>query len=314
MEKGLFELKIDAKFRSLIRPLFPKEYQQLEENLMRDGCIDPIITWNGYIIDGHNRYEICKRRKIPFSVMPFSFDCREAAEIWICTNQLGRRNLSDEARRFLIGKQYEAEKVITMNRNPLGVNQHSVRKDQQERITHKRTAQRIGEDNHISGGSVEKYAAYAKAVDEIEEKNPEMAASILAGKYRVSHRNVMELAKLSSEKIEKVRQRIEDLQRPMGQYRQIRAILQTSEDKNKERDALSVTVKDMPKFDPDAEMVGLSLTVPSWTSSLERMCLKDLSNVTEKAKQNMAKNLNELKQQIDKLLNSIGVTYNGRQL
>ena len=312
MEKGLYQLKIDPKFRSLIRPLFPKEYQQLEENLVRDGCRDPIITWNGYIIDGHNRYEICTRRKIPFSVMPISFDCREAAEIWICTNQLGRRNLADEARSFLIGKQYEAEKIVSMNRNPQGVNQHSVSNDQQERVTHRRTAQRIGEENHISGGSVEKYAAYAKAVDEIEQKDPEMATNILAGKYKVSHHNVIELAKLPGEKIERVRQRIESLQKPMGLYSQIRTILQSSEDKNREQEPLPVTVKDMPKYDPDAEMVGLSLTVPSWTSSLERMCQKDLSNVTDKAKHDMAKTLNKLKRQIDILLNTIGENNHGR--
>ena len=312
MEKGLYKLKIDPKFQSLIRPLYPKEYQQLEENLMRDGCRDPIITWNGYIIDGHNRYEICTRRKIPFAVLPVSLDCREAAEIWICTNQLGRRNLADEARRFLIGKQYEAEKVISMNRNPLGVNQHSGNDDQKEYITHRRTAQRIGEENHISGGSVEKYATYAKAVDEIEQKNPEMAASILAGKYKISHNNVLELAKLPEEKIEKVRQRIESLQKPMGLYGQIRTILQTSEDRIKEQEPLPITVKDMPQYDPDAEVVGLSLTVPSWTSSLERIRQKDLSDVSEKAKQDMAKNLNELKRQIDKLLNAIGATHHGR--
>lgn len=312
MEKGLYQLKIDPKFRSLIRPLYPKEYQQLEENLMRDGCRDPIITWNGYIIDGHNRYEICTRRKIPFAVLPVSLDCREAAEIWICTNQLGRRNLADEARHFLIGKQYEAEKVISMNRNPQGVNQHSVGENRQERATHRRTAQRIGEENHISGGSVEKYATYAKAVDEIQHKNPEMAASILAGKYKISHNNVLELAKLPEEKIEKVRQRIESLQKPMGLYGQIRTILQTSEDRIKEQEPLTTTVKDMPKYDPDAEIVGLSLTVPSWTSSLERIRQKDLSDVSDKAKQDMAKNLNDLKRQIDILLNTIGAAHHGR--
>jgi len=313
MEKGFYQLKIDPKFRSLIRPLYPKEYQQLEENLVRDGCRDPIITWNEIIVDGHNRYEICTRRHIPFAVLPLSFDCREAAEIWICTNQLGRRNLADEARRFLIGKQYEAEKIISMNRNPMGINQHpSQATERSERITHRRTAERIGAENHISGGSVEKYAAYARAVDEIEQKSPEMAANILAGKYKVSHNNVMELAKLPREKIEKVRKRIEDLQKPMGLYGQIRTILQTTEEKGNEQEPLKTTVKDMPKFDPDAQVVGLSLTLPSWTSSLERVRSEDLTEVSEDAKANLQKNLNDLKRQIDKLLNAIGATRHGR--
>jgi len=312
MDKGFYELKIDPRFRSLIRPLYPKEYKQLEENLMRDGCRDPIITWNGFIIDGHNRYEICTRRHIPFAVLPMSFDCREAVEIWICTNQLGRRNLADEARHFLIGKQYEAEKAISMNRNPLGINQHPFKTiDGMEKITRKRTAERIGEENHISGGSVEKYAAYARAVDEIERKSPKMAARILAGTYKVSHNNVLELAKLPPEKIEKVRKRIEDLQKPMGLYGQIRTILQTTEEKMKEQEPLKTTVKDMPKFDPDAQVVGLSLTVPSWTSSLERLLQENVMDASEKARADLQKNLNDLKRQIDKLLNAIGATRHG---
>ena len=52
-------LKIDPEFKDLIRPLRRKEYLQLEENILDEGCRDPIIIWNDYIIDGHNRYSIC---------------------------------------------------------------------------------------------------------------------------------------------------------------------------------------------------------------------------------------------------------------
>ena len=62
------ELQIDPEFKRLIKPLQTKENLQLENNIIMDGCRDAIITWNGIIIDGHNRYEICKRRNIPFEV------------------------------------------------------------------------------------------------------------------------------------------------------------------------------------------------------------------------------------------------------
>ena len=107
MERGFEQLIIDEEFRTLIRPLRRDEYQQLEINLSVDGCRDPIITWNRIIIDGHNRYEICNRRHIPYAVTEMKFDSREDAVIWICTNQLGRRNITEETRKYLIGKQYE---------------------------------------------------------------------------------------------------------------------------------------------------------------------------------------------------------------
>ena len=108
----IYNLKIDDDFRNLIRPLMRQEYLQLESNLISDGCLTPIITWNGVIVDGHNRYEICQKHQIPFRTEERSFDCKEEAIAWICANQLGRRNLSEETRKFLIGMQYENEKIV----------------------------------------------------------------------------------------------------------------------------------------------------------------------------------------------------------
>ena len=79
-EKTVSPLKIEPKFKNLIRPLQRKEYLQLEQNILSDGCRDPIITWNGVIVDGHNRYEICMRHQIPFAVLEMDFSC-EAEEI-----------------------------------------------------------------------------------------------------------------------------------------------------------------------------------------------------------------------------------------
>ena len=79
MEKGFEALIIDEEFKNLIRPLRREEYQQLEINLSVDGCREPIITWNRIIIDGHNRYEICNRRHIPYAVEEMPFASREDA-------------------------------------------------------------------------------------------------------------------------------------------------------------------------------------------------------------------------------------------
>ena len=120
MDKGYRELCIDAEFKTLIRPLRRDEYSQLEANLVLDGCRDPIIIWNGVIVDGHNRYEICNRLHIPYAVQEIDFDSREDAIVWICNNQLGRRNITEETRKYLIGRQYEAEKIVGFRRNRVG--------------------------------------------------------------------------------------------------------------------------------------------------------------------------------------------------
>lgn len=87
---------IDSEFQSLIPPLSDDEYDRLEKSLVKNGYQDwrePIITWNGTIIDGHNRYHICDEHGIKFKQMEMQFESREAAKIWIIENQFKRRNL-----------------------------------------------------------------------------------------------------------------------------------------------------------------------------------------------------------------------------
>ena len=183
-EKSLKTLKIDPQFKNLIRSLQKKEYLLLEENLFADGCRDPLITWKGVIIDGHNRYEICMRHGIPFNVVEMDFVYREEAVAWICANQLGRRNISEETRRFLIGKQYEAEKTASRIKNPRDLNQYTGELSEPDESTIARdarhqTAARIAQENHISRATVEKYAIYSRAVDAISEKEPEIVPKSL---------------------------------------------------------------------------------------------------------------------------------------
>ena len=56
------ELRIDPEFESKIPPLSAEEFRQLEENILSDGIvINPIIVWNGVIVDGHNRFHILEK-------------------------------------------------------------------------------------------------------------------------------------------------------------------------------------------------------------------------------------------------------------
>lgn len=87
-------IAIDSEFQSLIPPLSDDEYERLEKSILSEGVRNPIITWNGTIIDGHNRYHICEEHGIKCPQRERDFPSREAAKIWIIENQFGRRNLS----------------------------------------------------------------------------------------------------------------------------------------------------------------------------------------------------------------------------
>lgn len=108
------ELTIDPEFKSLISPLSQDEYKGLEEDLITNGYRpykESILVWNGIIIDGHNRYEICRRHGIEYRVEEVRFQNREEAKIFIIDNQLRRRNISLFARGVLVIQKAEIMKL-----------------------------------------------------------------------------------------------------------------------------------------------------------------------------------------------------------
>ena len=117
-------MKIDKEFQGLIPSLTEDEYQQLEANIIADGCRDALVTWNGILIDGHNRYRICQENDIPFATISKDFPDREAVIEWIIRNQFGRRNLTPFQRAELalklkpvVEKKAEARKLSTLKQN-----------------------------------------------------------------------------------------------------------------------------------------------------------------------------------------------------
>lgn len=86
--------RIDPEFQALIPPLSDDERAQLEENIVSHGCRDPLVTWNGVLLDGHNRLEICTRHGIPFETVGMNFESKAHARLWMRANQIGRRNLT----------------------------------------------------------------------------------------------------------------------------------------------------------------------------------------------------------------------------
>lgn len=319
LDKGYKQFNIDPEFRALIRPLSKEEYSALEANLILDGCREPLVTWMGFIVDGHNRYEICNRLHIPYGAVTYNFEGREEAIIWICNNQLGRRNITEETRKYLIGKQYEAEKT-TNARNALGSNQYQ-RKLQEgshaesyiseegfSRESGRRTANRLGEKYHISSGAVQKYSKFSQALDKLAEKAPELVPLILAGTYKISHENLVMLAEMMPDEIRNhIGKGIGTDTPQFRRYNESRLNLSTGAERKKSKTAAEVPViKKMPVYDPDAEIKGLTLTIPSWRSSIERTkTISDLNAVSPTAKELLREALSDLKEEVDKMLKAI---------
>ena len=109
-------IEIDPELKALIPPLAPDEFSQLETNLIRDGCRDPLVVWWNSekltLVDGHNRYAICQKRGIEFATVELHFENIERVRIWMRENQMGRRNLNDAWRISLqIGNKADMAEI-----------------------------------------------------------------------------------------------------------------------------------------------------------------------------------------------------------
>src|SRR5699024_5318168 len=177
-------LTIDPEFEGKIPPLREEELKQLEENILTDGVvINPLIVWDGVIVDGHNRYRILQKHpEIQFTTYEKEFPDRYAAIAWICKNQLGRRNLTLQQYKYLMGQQYEAEKCISYNRG----NQHTLvhKSGTGQNVQCQKgewTAKRIARENNTTERSVRRAGQFAKGVDAAEKVAPGIKQEILSG-------------------------------------------------------------------------------------------------------------------------------------
>lgn len=93
MEKKLYELKIDPEFKSFFPPLPKTTYDALEVNINRNGCIEPLSVWQGTILDGHNRYQICHENNVPFEYVEIELENRDKAKLWMLQKQNDRRTI-----------------------------------------------------------------------------------------------------------------------------------------------------------------------------------------------------------------------------
>ena len=200
----LNDLRIDPEFEEKIPPLTEDEFLLLEQNIVADGeVLDPLIIWNNTILDGHNRYRILKKHpEIPFKTYPKDFSDKYAAIAWICNNQLGRRNLTPEQRRYLIGKRYEAEKAShggPRDNERSATGQFTASLSGEDLRLPERTSEKIAAETNTSRSFVENAERFAKGVDAAEAVVPGIRTEILSGSLKAKRDDVAAIARAAPE-------------------------------------------------------------------------------------------------------------------
>lgn len=94
--------------------LAPDEYQALEQSILDNGILQPILVdENGAIIDGHHRQKIAKRHNLPCPEdVKTGFTDAEKRTLALTLN-LDRRHLSREQRREVLAKSIKADPQLS---------------------------------------------------------------------------------------------------------------------------------------------------------------------------------------------------------
>ena len=209
--KNVIELKIDPQFQSQIPPLTEDEFKQLQDNILEDGEVyEPIIIWNNTIIDGHNRWKIIKDNweilKDKYQVKEMTFQDKWAAFEWMYKKQLGRRNLTKEQWKYMVGKMYEVRNrgsgAPPKNENAkkqCGQNDHIVFSEEA-----KRTESIIAEELGIGSRSVRRAGEFARGVDALKSVSGEAGDIVLKGQAKLTQEEIQRIPQMSPTVIEEV--------------------------------------------------------------------------------------------------------------
>ena len=304
----LQNLRIDPEFESKIPPLREEELKQLEENILADGVvINPLIVWNGIIVDGHNCYRILQQHpEIQFTIYEKEFPDRYAVIAWICKNQLGRRNLTSQQFKYLMGQQYKAEKIAyggdRKNNAPKSSYQNG------NLILKEKTCERIAAENGVARNTVIRAEQFANGVDAAEEAVPGIKQEILTGSIKPAEKAVAAIAKVPPEErpalVQQLRQTKEP-EKPEEKHKDKEKPQEKPQEKPKRKRSVAETLQairevsekmlqptgEMNEEDIFAEMEdALDTLIFRWNTCLQNnpaLCLSGLEGIRRISEQGM---------------------------
>lgn len=196
------EIRIDPEFQGKIPPLTKEEYDQLRGNILADGEVyEPIIVWNGIIVDGHNRWKIiCENPEElagKYNIKEMQFRNKDEAFEWMYRKQLGRRNLSAENQSMLRGMLYNSMKQKRWDKRG---EKGKYRRPQNGAFgSGGKTRETLAKELGVSKNTIQRDGQFAEGVLELQEAAPEVARKILDGKSGLNKETVRSVKKMDAD-------------------------------------------------------------------------------------------------------------------
>ena len=295
-------LVADRVFQSLSVPLQPEQEAELEKSLLQEGCMEPVIAWNGVIIDGYKRYRICTAEGINFDFREMQFSSEEKAVSWVCRKRIPEYPKHSVPYRYLVGRLYNAQKEIYREVRKQPENIRTIQLNPEwDRVSYY-----IAEEFNLHHATIENHGTYAMWMEQIADKAWPLFEAILSGTIAATRKEIRSYAEMDVKQLTDLYRTRWGLEDGKESALRIRTRKNRQEiEAHTNEIPLKVGVKEMPAYDPDMELRGLTLTISAWIMAISRV-KKKTDQATENGKDQLARSLIRLKSEIDELLGVMG--------
>ena len=291
----------DRVFLSLSVPFEPEREMEFEKSLLRDGCREPIIVWEGVIIEGYKRYRICAAEAIDFPVKEMDFPSEEEAISWVCRQRIPDYPKHSIPYRYLVGRYYNAQKRIYREVRKQPENMRTIQLNPEwDRVSYY-----IAEEFNLNHATIENHGTYATWLEQIADKAWPLFNAILSGTIGATRKEIRSYAEMDVNQLTDLCRTRWGLENDKESALRIRERRRRREPETRINEIpLKVGVKEMPAYDPDMELRGLTLTIPTWIMAITRV-RKKIGQSTDQGKAQLSQSLTKLEAEIDDLLGEI---------
>ena len=306
------DFKIDPEFENKIPPIGEDEFRQLEENILTAREVyEPLVVWDGTLVDGHNRWKVIQKHPditLKWSVRRMDFADKWAAFDWMYKNQLGRRNLTDEQRTYLLGKMYEARKNTAAFKGNQYTTESGGMQNEFKQKTGRtmRTYDIIAKEQGVNASTVQRAERFSKGVDALREVSSEAADKVLEGKSKIAKTEVADLAKSEPEIIEAFAQAVNEGKKPKRKPRKPK-----TEEEKRDIDEIEAIMRDMrdptttPEFTIDFLIEDIELNGQTYVELLANTIADRKNLVTDENKPLIVAAINKVVDEILKVRDSM---------
>lgn len=294
-------LMADETFRALNIPISRETRKELDRKILKGEFTDPILSWNGYILTGYEKDDIALKYHRTVATREMFFPRKCDAVAWLCREQLKRTDLNWTAKAWLISRLYEALRDISRRKKAkddfqyrqLSPSLQSTGYTQPQKES-RATMKQLGEEFSYHRETIRRYIQFGRQLDKLEEMVPGTRIRILTGELSVMMVHMPMLIRMPTKQLEQLisnrhtRRLIPPAELPAESPKK-------RENRQKKEYTVQPAIKQMPAYDPDAELNGLRYTVETWRKAIARTAIRaDLAHATEAGKEDLKQVLQKL--------------------